>query len=134
MPATEPITETSVITLARRNALCKITSGALTTFPAITKIAFGDAGVDAAGNPIPPTETQTALNHQVGVYDIDGVTYPNTHTARYSVTIPKADLVGKSISEAALVDSSGALHAIKTMFAKRKDDGVAFAFEFDDEF
>lgn len=127
-------TETSVITLSRRNALCKITSGAITAMPAITKIAFGDAGVDAAGNPIPPTEIQTALKRQIGAYPIDGVTYPTSHTARYTVTIPKADLVGSAISEAGLVDSSGALHAIKTMFAKRKDDGVAFIFEFDDEF
>lgn len=126
--------ENSVITKARRISLCKITSGAISTVSPITKIAFGDGGVDASGTPIPPSETQTALKHEIARYPIDSVEYPVDTTARYNVTIPKADLAGEKISEAALVDENGALCAIKTMYVKQKDDGVSFSFTFDDEF
>jgi len=126
--------ETSVITKTRRVALCKLTSGAIGAIPAVTQIAFGDGGVDTNGNPITPVETQTALKREIARYPIDGVTYPVDTTARYTVTIPKEDLAGEKISEAALVDSSGALVAIKTMYVKQKDEGVSFSFTFDDEF
>lgn len=126
--------ETSVITNKRRENLAKITSGAITTIPKITHIAFGDGGVDSAGNPTSPLETQTALKSEIARYPIDGVTYPVATTARYTVTIPKADLPGKTINEAALVDEAGELCAIKNMYNKQKDDGVSFEFTFDDEF
>ena len=125
---------TSVITKARRTALCKLTSGAISTMPAITHIAFGTGGVDSSGNPIAPLDTQTALKAEIARYPISGVTYPVDTTARYTVTIPKDDLAGEKISEAALVDSVGALMAIKTMYVKQKDEGVSFNFTFDDEF
>ena len=62
------------------------------------------------------------------------MTYPEETTARYAVTIPKDDLAGEIINEAALVDSDGDVAAIKTMYSKQKDAGVSFTFEFDDEF
>lgn len=127
-------TTTSVITRARRVALCKLTSGAINTMPAITHIAFGDGGVNSEGRPVAPLDTQTELNHELARYPINGVEYPIDTTARYTVTIPKEDLVGEKISEAALIDSVGALAAIKTMYVKQKDDGVSFDFTFDDEF
>lgn len=125
---------TSVITRARRIYLTKITSGAISEMPMVTQIAFGDGGVDEAGEPIQPNELQTSLNNEIGRYDIDEVTYPVETTARYTVTIPEGDLIGKKISEMALVDSGGGLCAIKTMYVKQKDEGVKFTFEFDDEF
>ena len=67
-------------------------------------------------------------------YPLDGYTYPVETTVRYAVTIPADELSGESINEAALVDADGDLAAIKTMFTKRKDAGVIFTFEFDDEF
>jgi len=102
--------------------------------PAITKVAFGDGGVDANGDPISPSETQTALNNEIARYDIDSVEYPDDTTARYTVTIQANDLIGKKINEAALVDGNGNLCAIKNMYSKQKDEGVAFTFTFDDEF
>lgn len=125
---------TSVITKARRAALCRLTSGAISVMPAITHVAFGDGGVDSNGNPLTPADTQTALKHEIARYPMDGVTYPVDTTARYLVTIPKEDLPGERISEAALVDSTGALMAIKTMYVKQKDEDVRFEFTFDDEF
>jgi len=124
----------SIITNQRRINLRKITSGEVSTIPKITHIAFGNAGVDSGGDPITPSGAQTALNNEVARYPIDSVECPVTTTARYMVTIPKNDLVGVCISEAALVDESGALCAIQTMYEKRKDEGVKFVFTFDDEF
>ena len=128
------MSETSVITKKRRTNLCKLTSGAISTMSPITQIAFGTGGVDADGEPIAPLDTQTELNREIARYPIDSVVYPVDTTARYTCTIPRSDLPGEKISEAALVDSSGELCAIKNMYIKQKDDGVSFAFTFDDEF
>lgn len=125
---------TSVITKIRRVNLAKITSGAIESISPITKMAFGNGGVDENGNVIVPNEEQTSLNNQIGIYDIDSVSYPIETMARYTVTIPENELVGESISEIALVDSAGNLCAIKNTLPKGKDNGVKFTFEFDDEF
>ena len=123
-----------VITNLRRERLCKITSGALEKMPAITHVAFGDGGVSEDGAVIPPTGSQTELRHELGRYAIDGVTYPVSTTARYTVTIPANALAGTQISEAALVDADGGLCAIRNMLPKGKDADVTFTFTFDDEF
>ena len=124
----------SVITKARRVNLAKITSGAVESIPKITHIAFGDQGVDEAGQPLQPTEEQQALRHEVGRYEIDSVTNPAETTNRYTVTVPEADLVGLSLSEMALIDADGVLAAVKNFLPKGKDGDVKFTFEFDDEF
>ena len=126
--------DTSAITKYRRENLCKITSGAISSLAPITEIAFGKGGLNEAGEPLTPSEEQTTLDNELTRYPIDGVTYPNETTARYTVTIPEDDLVGEKISEAALVDRNGEICAIKTMYPKQKDSGVSFTFTFDDEF
>ncbi len=55
----------------------------------ITHVAFGSGGVNVSGEPIVPTETQTALNSELARYEVESVTYPDETTARYTVTIPK---------------------------------------------
>jgi hypothetical protein len=131
-------TENSIITIYRRQNLCLITSGAISSIPPVTAVAFGDGGVDGNGDPIPPSISASALNNELARYPIDSVAYPldpaPRTTARYTATIPEADLAGASISEAALVDGDGQLCAIKSFFIKRKDAGVSFTFTFDDEF
>jgi hypothetical protein len=126
--------DNSVITRRRRELLCGITSGAISSMPPVAKIAFGVGGLDARGEPTPPLEDATALASEIARYDAVGPEFPKTTTARYTATIPAGELVGASISEAALVDADGGLCAIKTMYPKRKDDGVVFTFTFDDEF
>lgn len=126
--------ENSVITRKRRIKLCQASSSADKPLAPITMIAFGSGGVDEEGEPVAPLETQEALKQEIKRYNVDSVTYPEETTARYTVTIPADELTGQAISEAALVDSDGDLAAIKTMYPKRKDAGVAFTFEFDDEF
>ena len=124
----------TVITDYRREQLCKITSGAISTLAPIAEVAFGDGGVDEAGNVLQPVGNQQALTHEIGRYTIDKVEYPVATTARYIVTIPAADLAGEQISEAALVDTERNFCALPNMLAKGKDEGVAFIFTFDDEF
>lgn len=124
----------TVITNWRREQLCRITSGAIDTLAPITEVAFGDGALDENGEVMPPSAAQTVLLHEIGRYGIDRVEYPVSTTARYTVTIPAADLAGAQISEAALVDSEGNLCAVRNMLAKGKDEGVAFIFTFDDEF
>lgn len=124
----------SVITRARRVNLANITSGAVENIPKITHIAFGDQGVDEKGQPLQPTEDQQALHHEVGRYEIDGVSNPVETTNRYTVTVPEADLVGLSLSEMALIDAEGVFAAVKNFLPKGKDGDVKFTFEFDDEF
>lgn len=132
--ATENLTENSVITLTRRKKFALASSDASKPLDPITHIAFGSGGVDAGGEPLSPSEEQTALNAELCRYPVDSITYPDETTVRYTATIPKDEHTGDAISEAALVDSKGDLAAIKTMYVKRKDAGVAFTFEFDDEF
>lgn len=124
----------SVITLARRVNLAKITRGAVETIPKITHIAFGDGGTDEDGQPLVPDETQQALHNEVKRYEIDSVTTPVDTTNRYTVTIPETDLVGKNLSEMALIDADGVFAAVKNFLPKGKDEDVRFTFEFDDEF
>lgn len=127
-------TNYTVITDHRRELLCKITSGTISTLPPVSHIAFGDGGVGEDGQPLEPLGTQEALGHEAARYPIDKVEYPVPTTARYTVTIPAADLPGVNISEAALVDADGKLCAIRNMLPKGKDEGVSFIFTFDDEF
>ena len=124
----------SVITRARRVNLANITSGAVENIPKITHIAFGDQGVDEKGQPLQPTEDQQALHHEVGRYEIDGVSNPVETTNRYTVTVPESDLVGLSLSEMALIDAEGVFAAVKNFLPKGKVGDVKFTFEFDDEF
>ncbi len=124
----------SVVTDIRREKLCKITSGALAAIAPVAFAALGDGGVDENGNVLEPSGGQTALNHEVGRYRVDAPQYPTPATARYTVTVPKNELAGVNISEAALVDADGDLCSIRNMLPKGKDADVEFTFTFDDEF
>lgn len=132
--ANENLTENSVITKTRRHKFALASSDISKPLDPVTHIAFGSGGVGEDGEPLSPSEEQTALNAELYRYPVDSVTYPDETAVRYAVTLPADAHAGDSISEAALVDSSGDLAAIKTMYVKRKDAGTAFTFEFDDRF
>lgn len=125
---------TSIVTKARRKSLAEITSGKITSIAPIAYIAFGNGGVDEFGDPRQPSDEQTALFSEIARYPAGNATYPTATTARYTIEIPEAELAGAEISEVGLFDSNGVLCAIKTMYVKKKDDGIKFAFEFDDKF
>ena len=126
--------ENSVITKIRRRKLCLASSDGSKPLAPVTHIALGDGGTDTAGEPVPPLDTQSALTHEVVRYPVDSVTYPTDTTARYTIAIPAEEMTGQVFDEIALVDSEGDVAAIKTMYPKRKDTGVVFQFEMDDEF
>lgn len=126
--------QNSVITIYRRMKLAQITSGAISSLPKITYIAFGSGGVGSSGEVLVPSETQERLKQEFCRYPIEKVSYPVNTTARYTVTVPESEQAGRSFSEMGLLDASGKLCAIKNMLAKQKDDDVIFTFEFDDEF
>lgn len=126
--------QNSIITLARRKNLARITSGAVETLPKIAAIALGDGGVNEDGSIRPPSGDQTALAHEIGRYSVTPPTYPVETTARYQITVPEADLVGAAISEMALVDEEGTLCAIRNTSPKVKDEDEEFTLIFDDEF
>ena len=124
----------SIVTEFRRKSLCEITSGKITAIAPITHIAFGSGGCNEDGSVKMPEAKQEALNNEIGRFKADSLTYPSEATARYTVTIPMDELVGESISEAALIDTDGNLCAIRNMLPKGKDEEVEFTFTFDDEF
>lgn len=126
---------TKTHTVTRRINLAKITSGAVTSIPKITHMAFGDGGYDTnTGQVITPDGNSTILNHEVGRYAIESVTYPIPTTVRYVVTIPENELVGIAISEIGLLDENGDLCAIQNTLPKYKDNGILFVVTVDDEF
>ena len=106
----------SIVTEFRRKSLCEITSGKITTIAPITHIAFGSGGCNEDGSVKMPEAKQTTLNNEIGRFKADSPTYPSEATARYTVTIPMDELVGESISEAALIDADGNLCAIRISF------------------
>lgn len=132
--ANTDLTENSVITRTRRKKFALASSDAEHPLDPITHIAFGSGGVGGDGEPLPPSEEQTALNAELFRVPVDSITYPEETTVLYAVTIPADEHTGDAISEAALVDTNGDLAAIKNFYAKRKDAGTAFTFEFDDKF
>ena len=52
----------SIVTEYRRESLCKITSGAITSLPAITHVVLGNGGLEEDGSVKVPDAKQTALN------------------------------------------------------------------------
>lgn len=97
-----------------------------------THIALGDGGTDSAGNPIPPKGDEQALKNQLVRKAIESATFIAPATMRYVITLGESELVGRNINEMALVDESGKLTAIRTMYSKRKDGDMEFGFEIDD--
>lgn len=76
--------ENSVITKTRRRKLCMAASDPEKPLAVITHVAFGSGGVNVSGEPIVPTETQTALNSELARYEVESVTYPGrNHSPLY---------------------------------------------------
>lgn len=121
-----------VVNLAR-NKMLKARAGEL-SFPQITGMAFGTGGVDASGNPIIPTRGMTALRNEIFRKEIDGYEFISDLVCRYACTLAKAECVGKSISEIAMIDADGDVVAIKSFLAKGKDDDMQVTFQIDDQF
>jgi len=122
-----------VITKTARAKLVRARAGDI-TLPIITKMAFGDGGVNAQGEVIAPSENQLALTHEIFRKNVSGHTFLEDATVRYVCTLDFNECVGKEISEVALVDADGDVVAIKTFTRKGKDDDVEQTYKMDDIF
>ncbi len=124
-----------VITEIGRKKLCRSHSGDQ-ALPAITQMAFGSGGVDADGNVIETTGTETALKTELLKKDIGSHTYTDDKqtTCRYTVRLEKLELANQNISEQGLFDADGDLIAYKTFLPKGKDDDMEFIFDMDEVF
>lgn len=87
----------------------------------IKYMAFGDGGHRADLSVIPPDPEQLSLNNELMRVELESL----TKDGRFSLTgmgiIKNEDLVGKAISEAALIDSNGDLVGIKNFSPKVKE-------------
>ena len=122
-----------VITKKARENLVKARAGAI-QLPKIVGMAFGNGGVDAAGEVIPPTETQTGLANEIFRKEIDGYSFPADTTCRYECTLAESELAGEEISEVGLYDEAGDVVCIKTFMRKGKDGDVEQTYTLDDIF
>lgn len=122
-----------LITAKARENLVKARAGAL-TLPTIVGMAFGDGGVDEHGDPVPPTEGQTGLTHELLRKHVEGYTFPVATTCRYECKLLENELVGEYISEIGLYDTNGDIVGIKTFRSKGKDADVEQVYTLDDMF
>lgn len=121
----------AVVTNKGKEKLVKARAG-LITLPAITQVAFGDAGATSEGLPIAPSGSANSLNNEVLKVDVETKTVSGS-VCTYTVQISADQAIGKKISELALVDSEGDLIAIKCFRPKIKDEGIPMIFEITDE-
>ena len=122
-----------IITKKSREKLVKPRAGAI-QLPKIVGMVFGDGGVDASGNVIPPTESQSGLTNEIFRKELDGYSFPADTTCRYECTLTESELAGEEISEIGLYDSEGDVVCIKTFKRKGKDDDVEQTYTLDDIF
>ena len=122
-----------IITKKSREKLVKARACAI-QLPKIVGMVFGDGGVDASGNVIPPTESQSGLTNEIFRKELDGYSFPADTTCRYECTLTESELAGEEISEIGLYDSEGDVVCIKTFKRKGKDDDVEQTYTLDDIF
>lgn len=122
-----------IITKKSREKLVKARAGAI-QLPKIVGMVFGDGGVDASGNVIPPTESQSGLTNEIFRKELDGYSFPADTTCRYECTLTESELAGEEISEIGLYDLEGDVVCVKTFKRKGKDDDVEQTYTLDDIF
>jgi phage-related tail fiber protein len=123
----------SITTNEARAHLARAHAGAVPLCP-ITKMAFGDGGVDEAGNPIPPDGMAKGLRNELLRKDIESYVFPTETSVTFICTLLASDLNDQHISEVALIDSAGNVVAIKTFKATYKDAERELAFEWTERF
>lgn len=122
---------TEITTIVAKKKMLFARAG-IQLLPQITQMAFGSGGVDLEGEVVELTEGQKALNDEIFRKDIDQYEVISDTQIEYKCTLAEGELVGKKISEIALVDAEGDLLAIKHFTAKEKDDGWQMTFKIND--
>lgn len=121
-----------VITAVGRKKLCMALAGDA-SLPVITKMAWGDGGVDSDGQPLGATGNEIGLYNELLVKDVESHEYINTEqtTCRYSGTLEADELSGEEISEMGLYDADGDLIAYRNFLRKGKDADIPQIYKMD---
>jgi len=84
-------------------------------------IAFGDGGHNPDFTAKAPSDTQTALNHEVLRKPLAAITQEDTLSLTGRGVLENSELIGIKISEAALLDADGKLVGVKNFAPKVKE-------------
>lgn len=124
-----------VLTVTGRKKLCRAHAGDA-TLPAITKMAWGDGGIDGNGEPIETTGNEVGLYHELLSKNIESHHYMDEEETicRYTATLETGELAGKMISEIGLYDADGDLIVYRTFLPKGKDGNIAQAYQMEEVF
>lgn len=124
-----------VITVTGRRKICMAHNGDA-ALPKITKMVWGDGGVDEGGQPKAATGNEIGLYGKLLEKEIEAHIYVNEEktTCRYTATLEKGELTGKEISEMGLVDEDGDLIAYRTFLRKGKDEDIPQIYDMDEIF
>ncbi|MBR1742167.1 MAG: phage tail protein [Lachnospiraceae bacterium] len=127
------MSQNTITTITGRQKMMRARAGDI-ELPKIVGVAFGDGGVNEAGEVIEPQTGQTALNHELMRKAASGYEFIGTTTCRYSVTLLGDELAGEYISEIGLYDEDGDLVCIKTFTKKGKEADIEQTYNIDDIF
>jgi len=113
------MSEATVLNSFRRRVAAHLADG--TTLKALAYMAFGDGGHAPDLTPLPPDPDATELGHELLRKPLGALTHPDSYSTKGTCLIETSELVGKAVSEAALVDADGNLVAVKNFSPKVKD-------------
>jgi len=104
--------------------------------PVITRMAWGNGGVDGEGQPIATTGNEIGLYNELLIKDIESHEYTNEErtTCRYTAILEAGELSGEEISEMGLYDSEGDLVAYRTFLRKGKDADIPQIYDMEEIF
>ncbi len=123
-----------VTTVTGRKKLCRAHAGDI-TLPAITKMAWGNGGVDESGQPITTTGNEIGLYNQLLVKDIESHEYNEDQTTcLYKATLEAGELDGEEISEMGLIDADGDLVVYRSFGRKFKDADIPQTYQISEIF
>ena len=93
--------------------------------PQVTHMAFGDGGHTGL-TPKPANGTQTSLVHELLRKPLEVVTQEDVYSVTGTGRIEASELVGISISEAALLDSAGNVLGFRNFAPKVKESDETY--------
>lgn len=84
-------------------------------------MAFGDGGHNADLTAKPPSQSATALFHEVFRKPLASVTQEDIYSSTGKGIVESGELIGVAVSEVGLIDADGELVSIKTFGPKVKE-------------
>lgn len=87
----------------------------------IAYMAFGDGGHNPDMTPKPPSQAATALYHEVMRKPLASITQDDVFSVTGKGMVEGSEMIGISVSEAALLDANGNLVGFKTFAPKHKE-------------